>query len=109
MFFIHGKNGAFHYNIWIDNITGRFKKIEYLKQDKVVLVKEYDKFFKYDNTYFPKHIKLSRPVEKQVVSVYYNRIILNQKIIPSEFIIKISDTARQIDLNLIELEEQENL
>ena len=108
-FFIHGKNGAFSYNIWIDNITGRIKKIEYLKQDKVVLVKEYDKFFKYDNTYFPKHIKLSRPLEKQVVSVYYNRITLNQKIMPSEFIIKISDTARQIDLNLIELEEQENL
>ena len=45
----------------------------------------------------------------QVVSVYYNRIILNQKIMPSEFTIKISDTARQIDLNLIEMEEQENL
>ena len=59
MFFIHGKNGDFTYNIWIDHITGRIKKIEYLNQDKVVLVKEYDKFFKYDNTYFPKHITSS--------------------------------------------------
>ncbi len=109
LFFIHGKNGSLNYNIWIDNITGRIKKIEYLNQEKIILVKEYDRFFKIDNTYFPKHIKLSRPEEKQVVSVYYNRIILNQKIMPSEFIIKISDSARQIDLNLIELEEQVNL
>jgi len=44
-----------------------------------------------------------------VVSVYYNIIVLNKKIMPSEFMIKISDTARQIDLNLIEFEGQENL
>jgi uncharacterized protein DUF4292 len=109
MFYIKSKDSNFDYNIWIDSITGRIKKIEYLKQDKIVLIKEYDKFFKFDNTYFPKHIKLSRPEEKQVVSVYYNRIIINQKIMPSDFIIKISDTARQIDLNLIESAEQENL
>ena len=105
LFFIHGKNNNFNYNIWIDNITGRIKKIEYLNQDKIVLVKEYDKFIKFDNTYFPKHIKLSRPEEKQVVSVYYNKILLNQKIKPTEFMVKISDSARQIDMNLIELEE----
>lgn len=109
LFFIHGKNSSVNYNIWIDNITGRIKKIEYLSQKKIILVKEYDKFFKFGNIYFPKHIKLSRPEEKQVVSVYYNRLMLNQKILPSEFIIKISDSARQIDLNLIELEDQVNL
>ena len=109
LFFVHGENNNFNYNIWIDNITGRIKKIEYLNQDKIVLVKEYDKFIKFDNTYFPKHIKLSRPEEKQVVSVYYNKILLNQKIKSTEFMVKISDSARQIDLNLIELEEQENL
>ncbi len=109
MFFVHGKNGAFNFNIWIDNINGRIRKIEYLNQNKIVLVKEFDKFFKFNDIYFPKHIKLSRPEEKQVVSIFYNRITLNQKIMPSEFVIKISDSARQIDLNLIELEEQENL
>lgn len=109
MYYIKGKNSEFNYNIWIDNFTGRIKKIEYINQDKIVLIKEYDKFFKYDDTYFPKHIKLSRPEEKQFVSVYYNKIVLNKEILPSEFMIKISDSARQIDLNLIELQEQENL
>lgn len=109
LYFIHGKNGSINYNIWIDNVTGRIKKIEYLSEERIILVKEYDKFFKFDNIYFPKYIKLSRPEEQQVVSVYYNQLILNQKIMPSEFIIKISDSARQIDLNLIELEEQVNL
>jgi hypothetical protein len=109
MYFIKGKNGSINYNIWIDNVTGRIKKIEYLSEEKIILVKEYDKFFKFNNIYFPKHIKLSRPEEQQVVSVFYNRLILNQKILPSEFIIKISDSARQIDLNLIELEEQVDL
>ena len=82
LFFVHGKNGDYNYNIWIDNVTGRIQRIEYVNQDKIVLVKEYDKFFKFDDIYFPKHIKLSRPEEKQVVSVYYNRLILNQKIVP---------------------------
>jgi hypothetical protein len=109
LFFIQGKNGSISYNIWINNIAGRIKKIEYLNQKKVILVKEYDKFFKFDNTYFPKHIKLSRPEEKQVVSVYYDRLILNQRILPSEFNIKISDSARQIDLNLTEPKNQVNL
>ena len=109
LYFIHGINGTLNYNIWIDNVTGRIKRIEYLNEEKIILVKEYDKFFKLNNTYFPKHIKLSRPEEQQVVSVYYNKLILNQKIPPSEFIIKIPDSARQIDLNLIELEEQVNL
>lgn len=109
LFYIHGKNGSINYNIWIDDITGRIKKIEYINQEKVILVKEYDKFFKFGETYFPKHIKLTRPEEKQVVSVYYNQLLLNQKIEPSEFTIKISDSARQIDLNLIELEDKVNL
>jgi len=109
LFLVHGKNSDFNYNIWIDNVTGRIKKIEYLNEDKIVLVKEYDKFLKIDDTYFPIHIKLLRPEEKQVVSVYYNKILLNQKINPSDFMIKISDSARQIDLNLIEFEKQEDL
>jgi hypothetical protein len=108
-FFIHGKNGSFYYNIWIDHFTGRIKKIEYIFEEKIILVKEYEKFHKINNFYFPKHIKLSRPEENQVVSVFYNRMILNQLILPSEFNIKISDSARQIDLNLIEFEEQADL
>jgi hypothetical protein len=109
MFYIRGENSDNTFNIWIDNVSGRIKKIEYMKQNSIVLIKEYNKFFKFNDTYFPKHIKLSRPLEKQVVSVYYNKIVLNQKIVPSDFMVNISDSARQIDLNLIELQGQENL
>lgn len=109
LFFINGKNGSMSYNIWMDDLTGRIKKIEYLEGDKLILIKEYDKFFKINNAYFPKHIKLTRPIEKQIVSVFYNQLVLNQEILPEEFQLKISDTARQIDLNLIELENKENL
>ena len=108
-FFIQGKNGIFNYNIWIDHITGKIKKIEYLNEDKIFLVKEYEKFAKFNQMYFPKHIKLTRPEEKQVISVYYTQLTINEKILSSEFSVKISDSARQIDLNLIELEEQVNL
>lgn len=109
LFYINGKNGSFNYNIWIDNNTGHIKKIEYVDNKKIILIKEYDKFLKFQETYFPKYIKLTRPEEKQVVSVYYNQLVLNQKIEPSEFIIKITDSARQIDLNLIEIENKVNL
>ena len=105
LFFIHGQNSHNNYNIWIDNKTGRIKKVEYIYKDNITLIKEYDKYDKYDGLYFPKYIKLTKPIEKQSVSIYYNRLKLNEEISASQFAVKINDSAKQINLNLQEMKE----
>jgi len=104
-FFIHGQNGTNQYNIVIDNQNGHIKKIEYIFEDKVVLIKEYDKFVQLNGQYFPKFIKLTKPEEKQSISLYYDKVNLNQPITPSQFVVKISDSARQIKLDLLEMKD----
>ncbi len=105
LFFIHGQNSQNNYNIWIDNKTGRTKKVEYIHNDIITLIKEYDKYAKFDGLYFPKYIKLTKPVEKQSISIYYNRLELNKEISASQFAVKINDSAKQINLNLQEMKE----
>lgn len=105
LFFIHGKNSQNNYNIWIDNLTGRIKKVEYIYHDKITLIKEYDKYDKLNGLYFPKFIKLTKPLEKQSVSIYYDWLKLNEEISASQFAVKINDSARQINLNLQEMKE----
>jgi hypothetical protein len=106
LFFIQGQNNSNIYNLWIDNNFGQIKKIEYLHDNTVILVKEYDKITKIGDLYFPKFIKLTRPNEKQSISIFYNRLKINQEISPSQFAVEISDTARQINLDLEEIEEK---
>ena len=102
-FYIQGQNGDAVYNIHIDNNSGRIKKIEYVYENKVVLTKEYDKFSRFNGEYFPRHIKITKPEDKQAISVYYDAVNLNQKISPSKFAVKISDSAKQIKLDLLEM------
>jgi hypothetical protein len=105
LFYIQGQNGYNNYNIWIDHRSGRIKKVEYIHENNVVLIKEYDKFALFDDLYFPQYIKLTIPNEKQSISIYYIRIKLNAEISSAKFAVKISDSARQINLNLKEMKE----
>ena len=47
--------------------------------------------------YFPKRISMTRPAQKQAVSIYHTRAILNIELDKERFNVSISDRAEQID------------
>ena len=60
-------------------------------------MREYDDYSKINGLYFPRKISMSRPQEKQLLSIYYTYISLNEKINREKFVINVSDRATQID------------
>ena len=97
MFFINSEKAGVEYQIWIDHHNGRINKIEAIKEGEILFVREYDDYSKINGLYFPRKISMSRPQEKQLLSIYYTYISLNEKINREKFVINVSDRATQID------------
>jgi len=91
--------GTDNYNIWVDNSTGRIQKLTLNRDDQIVLSREYADFMSTGNIYFPRRIKMVRPVEKQAVSVYYTNLSINEEIDRENFVINIADNAEQMLLS----------
>lgn len=96
MFFIQAQNGPFVNEIWIDNSSGHIRKLVALQENQISYIKEYGDYVKSKDIIFPKKISMTRPVEKQAVSIYYTHIALNKTIDKEKFRIKVSDKAKQI-------------
>jgi len=100
MYYLEAANGHYNYRIWFDPGLLLIKKIEYLDRGQLVFYKTYDRFEKINGFYFPRSINFVRPAEKQGLAIYYTDIKLNEAISASVFEIKVSDSAKQIDLSL---------
>lgn len=96
LFFIKAKNSNDDYKIWIDNSTGRIVKLTQNRDDQIMFTREYGDFMTAGKSYFPRKIKMVRPVEKQAVSVYFTHLSINEEIDPENFIINIADYAEQM-------------
>jgi len=96
LYYIKTKNGNDNYQIWVDNSTGRIVKLSLHRDDQTVLTHEYGDFISSGKSYFPRKIKMVRPVQKQAVSVYYTHLSINEDIDRDNFIINITDNAEQM-------------
>ena len=86
-----------HYDIWIDPHVAHITRIEVNTQDENSFKREYSNFVRAADLYFPRKIDMIRAQKKQAVSIFYTQLTLNEEIEPSAFIVKITDTAEQIN------------
>lgn len=100
-YFLKAKNGTLNYNIWFDPSTHFISRIEYYKDDELLFFKEYKEFRKVNNIYFPHLINFVRPESQEGLSIYFTSLELNQPIEQDAFDVKISDSASQIDLSIL--------
>lgn len=98
-YYLETEKDHFKYRIWFDPAFLMIKKVEYYDGKKLVFIKEYDQFEEFDGVYFPRVINFVRPDEKQGLSIYYNNVSINKPFLPERFDIKISDSAKQIELS----------
>ncbi|HID40418.1 MAG TPA: DUF4292 domain-containing protein [Calditrichaeota bacterium] len=99
-YYIEASNGEMRYKMWFSPYYLHINRIEYYDNDRLLFYKEYSQFKEVNGVYFPMAIDFVRPQEQQAVSIYYRDLKLNQPIDNGLFEIKISDSARQIDLSL---------
>ena len=99
-YYIEASNGNRQYKMWFSPYYLHINRIEYYEEDRLLYYKEYSQFKEINGIYFPMAIDFVRPREQQAVSIYYNNLQLNEPIDNGLFEIKISDSARQIDLSL---------
>lgn len=99
-YYLEAVNGKNRYHIWYDARLKLISKIEYYVNGGLQYYKEYDQFSEYNGIYFPKVIRLVRPVEKQGLSLYFMDLAINQPLSEKSFKITVSDNATQIDLTM---------
>lgn len=82
---------------WVDPQKYIVTKSQLLNpQGKVVLIKEYQRFKKKEGIVLPQIIKITRPISKERITVYYTNQKINQSIAPGQFRLKLSRNARRI-------------
>ncbi|MGD9488339.1 MAG: DUF4292 domain-containing protein [Calditrichaceae bacterium] len=99
-YYLEAANGEATYHIWFDAKTNLIRRVEFFQEGQLIYYKEYDKFNRINNTYFPMAINFVRPDEKQGISIYFSSLDINKPVDHKLFDIKISDNASQIDLSL---------
>ncbi|MBN2425555.1 MAG: DUF4292 domain-containing protein [Calditrichaceae bacterium] len=99
-YYVEAVNAHLFYKIWFDKTSLMIKRFEYYANDKLLYYKEYDNFYLVNGLYFPLSINFVRPDEKQGISIYFTRLVINEAVDKDIFNIKISDNAKQIDLSL---------
>jgi outer membrane lipoprotein-sorting protein len=99
-YYLEAENAHHNYKIWFDADLLMIRRVEYYANSQLLYYKEYDRFHLVNGIYFPISINFVRPDEKQGVSIYFNTLAINEAIDENDFKIKISDSARQIDLSL---------
>ncbi len=100
LYYLEADNAHLHYHIWFDPQYMLIRKIEYWDKDRLLFYKTYDQYTKFNGIYFPRAINFVRPDESQGLSIYFTDLLLNEKLDSKKFEIKISDTAKQINLSL---------
>lgn len=67
--------------VWMDPaLQYAVVKIEhYSRADEIVLKKEFSRFEKIQNFYVPRYVRILRPAEKDLLSIYFNERIFNKK------------------------------
>ena len=99
-FYVETVNGSLSYHIWFDRSHLKIKKIEYYEGEQLLYFKEYERFKKVNDVWFPHLINFIRPDEKQGLTIYFSDLQVNTPINKSRFAVHISDNAKQIDLSL---------
>jgi len=62
----------------------------------VILLKEFSRFSKIKGVYLPRIIKITRPIARERLTVYYTDREVNKKISSSEFKVKVSKNAQRV-------------
>jgi len=66
------------------------------KNGEVILTKEYSRFRKRGDIHLPQTIKLTRPIAKERITVYYNSQKINKKIPPEKFKMKVAKNVTKV-------------
>jgi hypothetical protein len=76
--------------VWIDpGNQYAIVKIEHYNFDhQIIMQKEFSRFEKIQNIYLPRYVRIYRPAEKDLLSIYFNERIINKKFDSRLFIIR---------------------
>lgn len=99
-YYLEATNGHSRYKIWFDPALLLVTKLEHYTKEGLDYRKEYSQFKESSGVYFPRAVNFVRPDERQGLSLYFTELQLNQPVNPNDFIIRISDSATQIDLSV---------
>jgi hypothetical protein len=93
------KEDSGYKKVWIDPWTQfAVAKIEhYNTNDEVVMLKEFSRFEKYGSMMLPKYVRVLRPKEKDLLSVYFEERIINKKFASKIFLIHYPKNVEVID------------
>jgi hypothetical protein len=99
-YYLEAANGKYNYKIWFEPEHLMIRRIEYFNNGEIEFVKEYNNYREVNGIYFPHLVNFVRPDKKQGFSIIITELDINKVIDPELYKIKVSDSAKQIDLTL---------
>jgi outer membrane lipoprotein-sorting protein len=97
LYVVESTNQSDQYTIRIDPAIGHITRLELDSGNGNSFIREYSNFLRDGALYFPRKIDMIRAEKKQAVSIFYTQLLLNEEIEPSRFLVKIADTAEQMN------------
>jgi hypothetical protein len=96
-FIVKGMNTPYRFEYWIDLNKGMVKLCQVTNnQDELYLVEKFDRFSKINGVRIPRTIYFQYPQKKQALTLFYNELIVNERIKSKEFEIKVPQSAIKI-------------
>jgi outer membrane biogenesis lipoprotein LolB len=94
---IYGKENDCHYRYLLDLRNGIVQHHEISDSQNILLsVEKFERIYKTNGVRMPRTITVQYPQKKQSVTLFYTELMVNQRIKPKEFQIKIPSSAVKI-------------
>ncbi len=92
---------------WIDPQKYTVTQTKRLDQfGRVILLKEFSRFKKKKGVYLPQTIKITRPLARERLTLFYTNQKINGQIASSEFIVKVSKNAKKVYWGRVQTEQK---
>ncbi|NOX37397.1 MAG: DUF4292 domain-containing protein [Calditrichaeota bacterium] len=92
------KAGSVKHRYKVDPETGLLEKWEMLRDGRVIVRMEFQRYRKQNGIYFPGLIRLTQPERQERITVFYKTLMFNRPINPARYRITIDPRARQLNL-----------
>ena len=94
-----GETGQKKVSYWIDPSMGVVTRSEIRdNRGQVILQSEYQRFAHVDRVYVPRTIRIKRPLERERLTLYYNRLEVNKRIDGNDIRTKIPQSALKVEM-----------
>jgi hypothetical protein len=96
-FIVTGMNSPYQFEYWIDMNKGIVKGCQVTdSEDELFLIEKFDRISNINGVRIPRTIYFQYPQKKQSLTLFYNELIVNQKIKSKEFEIKMPKSVIKI-------------